>query len=568
MVQRRLPNPVLRSALAWAVAACTLLLGLAWLTKSREGSASSHPLAGAETDLPDPGGEEPGGGWKAERAPLVPVPPAGTAQQLPANGELEPLGAPCVVGVRVVRADTRDPIPGAYVKAYLSPLFASIPEASDEGKTREDGEARLLFDCARAPGTLDVYAWGGGAWGSVPGFQLREGAAEHITVEAVPAPMVKGVVRDRSTNQPIPGCRVSSYAMESLSWAPVVSGPDGKFVLPFFHPKAEAGIRVSSVGYGSEIIRLRFVDGGEWEIPGRPGMPALHGRGVPEVEVWLMSERVITGIVSDRSGVRVAEAGVEATGHYLLTDDLRTQDRATASVSEGGEFSITGLRSDISHVVTVSAQGRGMAYALVPPGQQLVDIGILQLPEQSLVRGLIETSTGEPLAGAGVTLVQSLPAPAQDPSFPRDCSCPLVVAKREVESDSEGRFEVRGMPAGETFVRVEVCGRSAFEGTVHVGLNTLLDPLVVEVRSGRLHGTVFLGREPVAGARVDVASHDTTSRATVLTDARGAFSVLGLKEGARYSVRAIAPGEGHTSIVSEGIELGGPPLILTLEQAH
>lgn len=336
---------------------------------------------------------------------------------------------------RVVDTDGKG-VAKANVVANLPSLVAASGEAVAGGGgefTIEDLEKGSHYLMADAPG------YGGGK--SEPP-QVAAGSS-NVVITLAPRGTVAGVVRDKSTGQPL-----TQFAVESrVSMTPAtpvfrgigpfpVESKDGTFELRGLDPAQAHVVVVTSDTHApgtSEPFQVQ---------------PGQTTRGI---EVLVSAGGSIGGtVLAERTGKPVAGATVrtrdnewrDASGIPILSEVFQSlpskiADRTVVTDAEGrwevAHVDAGAVQVEVKHPSFLVSRLRDVQ---VIEGQK-VDAGTIRMLAGGVVRGTVYGSDGKPAANAEVG-VRSVPRANE-----------LGIHARTVRADAQGRYLVRGLPSGD-----------------------------------------------------------------------------------------------------------------------
>lgn len=131
-------------------------------------------------------------------------------------------------------------------------------------------------------------------------------------------------------------------------------------------------------------------------------------------------------------------------------------------------------------------------------------------------------------------------------------------------SDPDGRFDLRGLPAGFAWLGAESSSRLSDRVGVTLSEDSEVGPIELRLRAMEsLAGTVTSRRGPIAGAQVEVMVPAPEGWGSATTDPEGAFSVQ-IPQGARRAMAMVAaPGYALRTF---DLALGGGPISLVLSE--
>ena len=300
---------------------------------------------------------------------------------------------------------------------------------------------------------------------------------------------------------------------------------DGRFRIPF-----PAGTEEGWLGLGGRFLYLTAVQAVDFSASETQLAPELgavvHGRivvpGGSEPSTVFGEERVRLGL--DRSEISVVPA---IDNEWSFT--------RIAEIGPDGEFEFVALRTNEEYELSIDADQlakfseRGIQ--LSPGEERYVEARLLL---GATLRGRVVTEADEPVADAEVTAIEGLVF-----GFPTGNSA-------RAQTDADGRFELRGVPAGkakliasaEGLLRSEVSDFEVVDGDV------IEDVTLVLGSGAAIEGTVFYpDGEPAAGATVRVEfdpearlgpaalNASRGARGRTEANANGRFRVAGLGRG-------------------------------------
>ena len=414
-----------------------------------------------------------------------------------------------VAGVAVTLAETN---------AAEIPAYVKLANLEDPGWTTSDASGR--FSVRVHPAAHDLsFRKAGFAPKIVRDHRPRAGEELLVTLE--PPVVVRGRVI-RADGRGVPSVEVGLSQFSRQNPKEARTAADGKFEFGgLASGPHELHVRHDKLGlYESRTIDapaddVRIVLEPRGTVRGRV-LDGSTQQPVPRFQISLVPEPPTEGPVRQVQG----------------------QDPA-------GAFAMSDLAPG-SYAVEVTAEGyvrtrlEGVRVAVDPAATELEVV----LDADAPIRGRVTDGEGAPVAGAQVT--------------PKGEDLRI----RSVRSDEAGRFELRGLPAGEVPVHFQADGfllekrmldtraASRFEVVLRRGLS-----LVGEVvRSGR----------GVEGAEVRATSSEQGAlEQRTFTDERGRFRLSGLRPG-RYQVRAQ---ERNDSVVVDDVDVAqAPALRLVLGQ--
>ena len=457
-------------------------------------------------------------------------PPEGPIAAHPARAEVDRSLVHGAIDGRVVSWSTSRPVAGAELIFGAGGKTLSVRTGADGAFALEATEAGpLRLQVVSADGYLPFAP----AWGtspielvSRPRVRLRD-----LTLYLTPAIAYEGRVEDPS-GRPAAGAQVRLLGTRAGEQALVpirdlfATDADGRFG---FH--APDGAVLEARLPGAPPGRARVDDKAQLthRLVIRLGSPARTRSGR------------ISGRVLDPAGKPVAQALVAAEPAIADGEDAWPSTRVQAETDADGRFAFEEL-SAADYAVVVNRAGLSPAVApRVALGSELA----LTLGGGSVLSGTVKDQTGRPVSAFAVQIHRRLGPLRLEPLVGR------------VIADSQGAFEIAGLPAGPVHVTLRAYGYAAGDGD---DLTLGAAPARISVvlgRGGRVVGTVVDARDgkPIALARVDSNVHRSDGGASAIpepgsaiTDGAGHFELLGVSPG-RQSIAVAAFGH-HTRIVS------------------
>lgn len=321
-------------------------------------------------------------------------------------------------------------------------------------------------------------------------------------------------------------------------------------------------------GLRSEVYRGEASPEGHWEQRGP--VPGTYALTVEDGEMrWLFGD---LAIAPDRTEVHIEVPLVRVRGRVRLGDEPLAATlwfggragprRARFESDEDGEFEGL-LPEEGTWPVDLVSEGDGLWLKLASvevrkvPGKSHASVDV-RVPDTRL-QGVVVDEQGRPVARAGLLLN------------------PLVQPTSTAETDEEGEFEVRGLPAGAVIVHAREGDRESDWVQVRLEESREIPSLRLVVRTRQtLHGRVFSLRGPVAGARVSAFSDNESGMGSVdetVTGAAGEFTVKLSGDAKTAGLCVLAPGHairmlkahlGPGTVVDVPLEPVGGTLVFDL----
>ncbi len=367
-----------------------------------------------------------------------------------------------------------------------------------------DSQGRFELRHVRPEQSYEVRASRAGAFPAAQRATVGDPLAQttqtrELTLVLAPARSARGKVQDPA-GRPIAGAEAvvrpalrpgspASAADGEAGTPPVLSDAQGLFSFPEL-PASEVELTVRRKGYAPATLPALRIPAGTGPadlgmVTLRPGATLAgrvidqHGQAVPGGEVFLLSQ----------------PASPNETERTLKGRKPSTM------VAADGRFSIEELARGAPVHVAVRASGYLISQlrAVRPPTPKPV---VIRLEPEATLRGRVVDETGDPVPGARIDLHWQAFLP-EEPDRP--VGEPIL---RNTRADGDGRFELRGLPAGAARVSVTAPAFVPLEG-VEVGLprpSTAGELRLVLERGALLQGRVTTAAgEPVPAVRVGVS---------------------------------------------------------------
>jgi len=512
------------------------------------GSASTLPGGAALSPVPDRMGaaREPGAqvaqAREQARSQEMDSPP-NSCDSLPMAREGRVLGR-----LHILDGSTGKPVSAANVELGFCAVGQEV-----ESLVQRQSDATGLVVLDYAPGELRVVAWKGARVADPLFLELQLGVPLDGVLELAPAHRVLGSVIDARSGQLIEGAGI---AFRTFSECDVVySDKEGSFVHPRF-PASEYAeqVHVSAAGYGTSVAYLSVEADGRWELAARRDdlRPQIGGPDTP-MKLTLVPEVQLLGTLLRADGTPISGARVVAEGFFYALSDVAIRDRRETETDAAGRFDLSGLRSDISHALVLSAGGFAERRIEIPIATGAHRLGILTLGTEALLSGLVLDADGFPAADIQVDLALA------DDSMPT-----LVLQPTAAGSGIDAELRVHGRLRS---TRTDAHGVFLFERTslgacrlsLSRGENLLLErellaedwgmdeivTLAIPASFSTLHGRIVGAPR---GTEVQLERGEIVAR--VLVDADGDFRAAGLDSGASYRLKASVQVHDEKGVVS------------------
>lgn len=397
-----------------------------------------------------------------------------------------------------------------------------------------DAQGRFALNRLRPERGYEVRATRTGSFPAAQHATVGDPAAQprNLTLVLAAARAVRGKVQDPA-GRPIadaevvlrPAFRPGLSAGEDTEGLTARSDAKGVFAVPAA-PAAEIELAVRKKGYAPVVLPAI-------RIPAetRPAGPADLG------VVTLRPGAKLTGRVVDHRGQAVPHAEIFTLAQPVGPNDT---DRAlkgrkpAASTAADGRFSVEDLAQAVPVHLVVRAAGFLIVQArsIRPPTPQPVTI---RLEPEAVLRGRVVDEGGGPVAGARIDLRWQAYLP-EEPDRP--VGEPIL---RDTRSEADGRFELKGIPAGRVNVGAGAAGFAALE-PIEVDL-----PRPAEAGELRLvleRGAVLQGRVTTAAGEPVPAVGVGAGGANAYTNDDGLYWLEGAQTG-RGEVLFLHPSYGR-----------------------
>jgi hypothetical protein len=421
-----------------------------------------------------------------------------------------------IEGIDLVLADG-EVLAGRVVDADGNGIAAADVSVQDAALAlaRTDAEGRFQIGGLR-PGDMTLNVWKEGfvevnLQGAVPG---RE-----VTVKLERLAKIAGKVqaqgRDSFPSFQVIAVRQGDERPEPASYKdPTQSDPTGRFEV--------------EVGPGTYVLQATV----RGFAPSRSKPLTIKAAERHEgVVIDLLAGGTANGVVVERS----TETPIEGAHVRLRGDDVQPWNgfsAATAKTGPDGSFTLEGVPQKFTLIATHVKYAPAIIDDLsVPPGESTsvrVEMG-----SGGGIRGTVSEG-GAPVAGVEVHASKQ---------------GAIGYGGKQTTTDSSGRFELVGLPAGEYMLEITARKGASVQRTVVVGDGEVAEMAEVDIGEGaglRLFGRVTSGGAPIAGGSITAAQPEKgwASGGQRSIDASGA-----------YSLRLPAPGT-YTIIVQTGRRSG------------
>ena len=410
---------------------------------------------------------------------------------------------------RVVN-EQQQPIVGAEVVAGRK-----YSENRRKARTDEQGRFTVLnVDTGR----VDFAA---SADGYAPGFKTQDvgAATEEIVIQLEKGATIRGVVQDES-QQPIQDVRVvlegdSTYDRIDFS---TKTDAEGKFEWRSA-PNQPVPFYVGKEGYQQKrnvMLKPDFAN-----------------------VVTLQLNRKITGQVVDAETEKPVTRFTAASGRVYSDDRFSANSSETKEFkNERGEFTLE-VHEENANGVQVTAVGYAEQVQRLPAAENGEVKMLIKLKSSPTLAGVVVTSEGRPVPGAGVALVDQQFANGRTVQFTRGQLVNASARNKVIRTDAAGRFEIPSPP--ETGLVVAANGTGYGSASI---AEVRASGVITLQAFGRIDGMLLQGSQPGAGQQVQLTAPNTallfdweTMRKT--TDAQGLFSFEDVPAGTFAIVRLI-----------------------------
>jgi protocatechuate 3,4-dioxygenase beta subunit len=341
----------------------------------------------------------------------------------------------------LVKDDAGKPVPGATVSVFQVEEAQSVGGQSFSERTDEKGLARIRVAAGRYV-VAGIYKQGFarrmGVIRLTDAFAVEEGETRQIEQVLGAGPKVAGIVRDEAGNA-LAGVKLNILPM-MVSPNEVTSDASGKFEMAWdpgmWGPQGTTFILVArDEARGlAEAVDLDE-QGGALDVKLRPGV-------------------VVTGTVLDQEGRPLPEA----RAHVILQGSRWSAPvgrGAYAKAGPDGKFEIKAIPPDRQYTVSATAEGFGRTDVRFDAGgikDNRFEAGRLKLiPANLSIAGIVVDPNDQPVEGANIHgFGEGQPS------------------SREVQTDAEGKFTLKGVCPGSIRLQVTSRGPMPMFGTAQV----------------------------------------------------------------------------------------------------
>ena len=443
----------------------------------------------------------------------------------------------------VTLADRRTPAKAALVR------FEGRTQTTRWVEARPDGSF-LLDGAPREPGSLVADGGDRGRASAV----LAAGASEPTLIALAPTATLCGRVVEADSGKPLAGVRL------------VVRGDDA-----VFEARSLADGRYSFRGLGPRRYRLSAED--DRFVPWTRSVSVASGQAETQ-DVPLARAATLVGRVVNEEGAPIEGARVRLTrgGENVFRAFMRSMEEEQAVRSgRDGSFRATRLaagdnqRLDVRHD---DYEERAIGGISLAPGATRSGLTVVMRRGLS-VRGIVKDEEGRPLAGCEVSLSAMREIRAGRGGVQMGLIGPGNQVRRETGAD--GRFEFRGLKAGEYTLSARRPGFSrASVDPVNVSEARASEPLELTLRPGSTISGVLRDRTGNGASGWFVSARPAgqggmamgpgANRTEEPTGPDGAFLLEGLNAGESYELQVMGQaglGPRRSGIVApaEGVEL-------------
>ncbi len=418
------------------------------------------------------------------------------------------------------------PEPGAVVRFGESQVPLGVTDAQGRASVWASTSQQMSF-------AVESADLGYGAIDIPPMASTRE---EPFVVLLEPPAEISGRVIDRHSGEAVQGALVwSSYRPGDTA----TTDRGGAFALRTWTSSRGVSLAAAAPEYSTERINV--------------GITSVEAGTEPVFA--LEAQLRLDGVVVNESGSPVSAAAV--TLHQVTSRTQRRPTTRTTSTDHEGRFSLPTLAQSEQSSVTVAHPDYVRTTQRVEPPEGGAPVRLVL--ERGVVGwGHVVDEGGAPIAGASVKVQVARPSQNMlDYGDRAEVGPPL-----EAATDSEGRFEMRGLPAGRVDIFASSQGKAptlvrgvTLEAELdrqEIGTLTLVDGVVLEGRVVDGDGAGIGGAQvtlfPSRGMG-DAWSRDTLQEST---DAEGHFRFVALNPGLHHLQ---ASADGYVRAQSQKVDL-------------
>lgn len=348
------------------------------------------------------------------------------------------------------------------------------------------------------PGTFNIIVSAGGFSSSTAAITLTPGEFQSgidFSLAANPGSLT-GIVTDEATAAGLAGASIIIRNSSGVIIASAFTNTDGRYTIQNLAPGTYSAV-FTAEGYGSAVIGAQIIS--DTAVQLNASLAALTGS--------------ISGSVVDQLGNQVTGQDILVK---IFNENLVLVEALTAQAD--GTFSVFNLIPG-TYLVNASAPGFGsntVSSIVFANGVTSTSVTLTNLP--ATVTGVISDSgTGLGISGASITISRS-----------------NGVILATGFSGDQGVFTFPNLPAGTFLLTAQAPGYgNATTSIILTAGETTTASLALSQLTGRLLGQVTSAQDlaPIAGAVIQLFDENRTLILTVVSDARGNFTVPALSPG-------------------------------------
>jgi uncharacterized GH25 family protein len=452
---------------------------------------------------------------------------------------------------------------GIVVDDKKRPVADAFVLATSDRPEMETTDAQGVFEFATLPnGSFRIKASKGSASSAAVDVRLSDKLPEPITLTlgASQGVMLRGHVEPRGpatvSLQPFSD-RIALEPAIRAAQLPVATDDQGNFEL-------------SDVSAGSWTVSAVAKNGSR----GATNVD-VSATGRDDIEVKLQAAASIAGRVVDGEGKPVASASVMATAQqgpvsHVIRNGAVTSGQQVMTDAKG-EFIVRGLQPNtyglrvLDHGHPLQFDGTEPKAVILASEQHVTGIVLRVKKANGVLRGIVTGPSGAPVVDAWVSArldirammsqIAGKPRSPQSTDEPSQHTETIEISDDDsdgitpVLTDSNGKFEIRGLSAGQYNITAE-----AQAGKLRGRASAVADGAMITVKLGaltELRGVVTHNGAPVTSYAVKISGpmqHDME-----ITNAQGEFRFLRVDPGAYVVDVEAAQGRGHGDIaVTQG----------------